>query len=79
MELSLKRETKLVVGQRMYQSMSFLQMGIEELDTCLRELSMENPMLEAGPPAQDFGRGLMRPCSGRARTKNGESSELPIP
>lgn len=78
-ELSLKRETKLVVGQRMYQSMNFLQMGLAELDTCLRELSMENPMLESHPPAHDLGRGIMRPCSGRARTRNGENAELPIP
>lgn len=47
MELSLKHETKLVIGQRMYQSMNFLQMGLEELDACLMQLSMENPLLEA--------------------------------
>lgn len=79
MELSLKRETKLVVGQRMYQSMSFLQMGLEELDACLRELSMENPLLDAHPPARDLRSKVMRPCSGRSRMKNGESVELPIP
>ena len=54
MELSLKHETKLVIGQRMYQSMNFLQMGLEELDACLMQLSMENPLLEATPPAVEL-------------------------
>ena len=79
MELSLKHETKLVIGQRMYQSMNFLQMGLEELDACLMQLSMENPLLEATPPAVEPSSAIMRPYAGKARIKNGNSIGLPIP
>ena len=79
MELSLKHETKLVIGQKMYQSMNFLQMGLEELDACLMQLSMENPLLEATPPAVEPSSSIMKPYAGKARTRNGNSLGLPIP
>lgn len=79
MELSLKHETKLVIGQKMYQSMNFLQMGLEELDACLMQLSMENPLLEVTPPAKEINSAIIRPYAGKTRTKSGDNLGLPIP
>lgn len=77
-ELSLKRETKLVIGQKMYQSMSFLQMGADELDSCLNELSMENPLLDAAPPREEYM--AARPASfGVSKGGDGRAHELPVP
>lgn len=76
LEILLSRETKLILGQRMYQSMNFLQMSAEELEEYMRELSMENPLLEELPRRQtrsQTGGG------GRIRTQSGDSMELPIP
>ena len=80
MEISLRRETKLVLGQRMYQSMNLLQMGTAELDSYLNELSMENPLLEERPPLSSFEARYMRSFSSSVKNKNnGDSFELPIP
>ena len=80
MELSLRRETKLVLGQRMYQSMNLLQMGTAELESYLNELSMENPMLEETAPASSFEARYMRSFSSSVKNKNnGDSLEIPIP
>ena len=77
-ELSLKRETKLVIGQKMYQSMSFLQMGADELDSCLNELSMENPLLDAAPPREEYM--AAQPASfGVSKGGDGRAHELPVP
>ena len=62
MELLLSRETRLVLGQKMYQSMNFLRMGAEELEGCLDELSQENPILEKDDSAPEL--------SGRFETYN---------
>ena len=63
----------------MYQSMSFLQMGAEELDECLSELCTENPMLERQPPKEQPGRGMICNLYGRTRSRGGDFTELPIP
>lgn len=78
MDLSLKRETKLVLGQKMYESMSFLQMSTEELEQSMEELCLENPMLEQQPPKESRAR-LMSRYSGRVSRHGGEMAELPIP
>ncbi len=77
--LVLSNENKLVLGQKMYQSMVLLQMGTEELESYLNELSMENPLLEAGPPKA--GADIRHACarSGRVRGRSGEDHELPVP
>jgi len=80
MEISLRRETKLVLGQRMYQSMNLLQMGTVELNAYLNELSMENPLLEEKAPVSSFETRYMRSYSSSVKNKNnGDSLELPIP
>lgn len=79
MELILREETKLVIGQRMYQSLNFLQMGAEELDECLNEMCMENPLLEKMPPKEQPNVKIRYSMSsGRIRKQN-EFSDLPIP
>lgn len=77
--LVLSRENRLVIGQRMYQSMVLLQMGSEELESYLNELSMENPLLEALPPklGTDIRHAPAR--SGRVRGRSGGDYELPVP
>lgn len=80
MEISLRRETKLVLGQRMYQSMNLLQMGTVELDSYLNGLSMENPLLEEKPPLSSFESRYIHSFSSSVKNKNnGDSLELPIP
>ena len=80
MELSLRRETKLVLGQRMYQSMNLLQMGTAELDAYLNELSMENPMLEETPPKSNFESRYIHSYSCCVKNRStGDNMELPIP
>lgn len=80
MEISLRRETKLVLGQRMYQSMNLLQMSTAELNSYLNELSMENPLLEEKPPVSSVEARYMRSYSSSVKNKNnGENLELPIP
>lgn len=80
MEIILREETKLVMGHRMYQSMSFLQMGAEELDECLNEACMENPMLDRVPPRERpelrmaYGGGI--PGSKR---QHGDYSDFTVP
>lgn len=76
MEILLSRETKLILGQRMYQSMSFLQMSAEELAEYMKELSMENPLLEELPHRQIRSQTV---GGGRIRTQRGDEMELPIP
>ena len=76
MGISLSQETKLVIGQQMYTSLSFLQMGALELEERLQEMSMENVMLEEieGPQKEPPLRsGLLR------KSKSGTMSEMPIP
>ena len=59
MEITLRHETKQAMGQQMQLSMQLLQMSVQELDAYLRELSLENPLLEELPPQQSF-RGAVR-------------------
>ena len=80
MEISLRRETKLVLGQRMYQSMNLLQMSTAELNSYLNELSMENPLLEEKPPVSSVEMHYMHSYSSSIKNKNnGDDLELPIP
>lgn len=80
MEISLRRETKLVLGQRMYQSMNLLQMGTAELDAYLNELSMENPLLEATAPKASMETKYMNCYSSCVKNRNtGDGMELPVP
>lgn len=77
MEIVLNRETKQILGQRMYQSMSLLQMGMEELRDYMHELSMENPLLDEKPKKEDT---YIQSSGCRSiRKQNGQSIELPIP
>ncbi len=76
MDVVLSNETNLTIGQHMFQSLSFLQMSIQELEDCLRDMSLENVMLEEEraprPPAP--------PAYGTIRkTAGGTDAELPIP
>ena len=77
MELLLTKETRQILGQRMYQSMGFLQMGIEELEQTMHELCMENPILEESPVSKD--KSINRNNYGRIRTQSGQDKDLPIP
>lgn len=54
MEIKLRQETRQVMGQQMQLSMQLLQMNVQELDAYLRELSLENPLLEEVPPQQVY-------------------------
>ena len=47
MKLKLTNEQKLILSQKMQQSLKLLQMNSHELETYLNELSMENPLIEA--------------------------------
>ena len=49
--ITLRNETRQVLGQNMQLSMKFLQMSTQELGAYLRELALENPLLEETPPA----------------------------
>lgn len=77
MEILLSRETKQILGQRMYQSMSLLQMGAEELEEYMHELSLENPLIDEKPRKADTY--IASSGCGRVRMQNGQDLELPIP
>lgn len=79
MELSLQREIRQVMGQQMFQSLSFLQMSTEEMAEYLQELSMENPLLEPLPPKRPIESRTISMRAGTVRRHNGEALELPIP
>lgn len=79
MELSLQREIRQVMGQQMYQSLSFLQMNAEEMTDYLQELSMENPLLEPLPPKRPIESRTISMRAGSTRRSNGELMDLPIP
>lgn len=49
-DITLTREQRQVLGQQMQQSMQLLQMSAQEMEAYLRELAMENPLLEVKPP-----------------------------
>lgn len=70
-------ENRQVIGQRMYTSLSFLQMGTAQLEDYMYALSMENPFLEGGS-AQHEPR-LVRAGAGKASASNGGKLEMPIP
>ena len=76
MEIRLRHEVRQVIGQQMQLSMRLLQMSVQELDVYLRELALENPLLEELPPQQVY-----RPMApSRARTVNDEGErEQDIP
>lgn len=50
LEITLRKETRLVLGQQMQLSMKLLQMTSMELEVYLRELALENPLLKESPP-----------------------------
>lgn len=77
MEILLSRETKQILGQRMYQSMNLLQMGIEELEGYMHELSLENPLIDEKPRNADSF--IASSGCGRVRMPNGQNLDLPIP
>ena len=79
MELSMQRELRLVMGQQMYQSLAFLQMSAVEMDDYLRELSMENPLLEEVPAKKPIERRVFSIHSGYVKRHNGECLEMPVP
>ena len=79
MEILLKKETKIMLGQQMYQSMNLLQMSAVELDSYLNELSMENPLLEEKPPVSCVEDRYINIYSSSVKKKNnGDSMEIPI-
>lgn len=63
----------------MYQSLNFLQMGSEELEEYLNELSMENPVLESEPPKKAAESRYVSMQSGYVKKHSGEVLDLPIP
>ena len=77
MEIILCTETKQILGQRMYQSMNLLQMGIEELSEYMHDLSMENPLIEEN--TGKTGSFIARSGGGKIKRQNGQNLELPIP
>lgn len=46
MDLKISLEQKQVLSQRMIQSVEILQMNVQELDGFLKDVSMENPLVE---------------------------------
>lgn len=75
MEIKLRHEVRQVMGQQMQLSMQLLQMSVQELDAYLRELSLENPLLEELPPQQVY-----RPLAvSRGHVPADEEGEEPIP
>lgn len=46
MDLKISLEQKQVLSQRMIQSVEILQMNVQELDGFLKDLSLENPLVE---------------------------------
>lgn len=46
MDLKISLEQKQVLSQRMIQSVEILQMNVQELDHFLKELTLENPLVE---------------------------------
>ena len=46
MDLKISLEQKQVLSQRMIQSVEILQMNVQELDSFLKELTLENPLVE---------------------------------
>lgn len=74
MEISLTNEQRQVLGEQMLLSMKLLQMSAAELDDYLRELSLENPLLEASPPEERSERHLSEVRSAVTRSKTGEAS-----
>ena len=79
MELILGTEHRLVIGQRMYQSMNLLQMSADELTDYLNELSMENPLFEVTPPKIGDAVIHAKARSGVVRGHDGDDYELPLP
>ena len=75
MKLQLRQETKQILSQQMQQSMQLLQMSAQELDEYLRELALENPLLEETPPAERFSPGAVRV----RRSNSDEPGEADIP
>ena len=67
------------MGQQMFQSLSFLQMSTEEMAEYLQELSMENPLLEPLPPKRPIESRLISMRGGRARRRESEDLDLPLP
>lgn len=74
MELSLTNEQKQILGEQMLLSMKLLQMSAAELDEYLRELSLENPLLEVAPPKERSERALGEVRSSFSRPRSGEAS-----
>ena len=54
----------------MYQSMSLLQMGIEELEAYMHELSLENPLIDEKPRKADSYKFRLRENSDAQRTES---------
>lgn len=68
MEIKLRHEMRQVMGQQMQFSMQLLQMNVLELDAYLRELALENPLLEEIPAQQVYRpMAALRPRDGREK------------
>ncbi|MEG1633031.1 MAG: RNA polymerase factor sigma-54 [Oscillospiraceae bacterium] len=76
MELTLRKEVRLILSQQMRQSMELLQMNTQELEAYLRELASENPMLEAKPPKESLERPLYSVNSGRRIKTEGTAADV---
>lgn len=76
LEITLRKETRLVLGQQMQLSMKFLQMTSTELEAHLREMALENPLLEESPPKARLDRPL-RTTSTSSGTKSSTSDDGP--
>lgn len=64
MDVSIRQTQKLALTPQMEQSLSVLQMGTEELNQCIEEEVLSNPMLEYAKPEekkgirQSYGEGI---------------------
>ncbi len=76
LEITLRKETRLVLGQQMQLSMKLLQMTSMELEAYLRELALENPLLKESPPKSRLEAPL-RAASTRAVSKTGTKDDGP--
>lgn len=52
MNQSIRDEQKQTLSEQMQQAMQLLQMNAQELEAYMRELALENPMLEISPPKE---------------------------
>ncbi|HBD87237.1 MAG TPA: RNA polymerase sigma-54 factor [Clostridiales bacterium] len=76
MKISLSQEQRPVLGQKMQMSMQLLQMNAMELDTHLRNLALENPLIDIKPPESGIECSLRAVPTG-SRSKSKQDGDAP--